>query len=234
MTAVRRALPVCMTTDPTPAAAAQIPVPRDLVQHARRHAAAVDAGLVAVAAALVVGFVATAVVSVVDRGAAVAVYAAGFAVACAAFAVVYVARVVFPVDVSDGARAGGRAFFFFAAALVLPLAVHGLLHVWQWAPFVEIAVHRDRSFGAWVRATITYVPHTHIVFAALWALRAFGGVHRPRLAVIAAASVGVTLLDCLLWNVYGLLPTAFVAATLLLVLPLLRWLEAVFSAPNEA
>lgn len=211
----------------TPAEAASIPVPRDLVVDADRRAAAVAAGLVAAGVALVVGVVAQLALRQTPAAGVVLPAAAFVAAVAGAGAAAWRWFVVVDDACAADRAARARAVFFGAVALLAPLALHGVLQVWRWAPLVEIAVGTTRSFGAWVQASLMYVPHTHVVFAGLWAVRGFLRRGKPSLRFIAAATVGVTLFDIVLWGVYGLLPTGYVAVTLLVLLPGLRWLEGV-------
>lgn len=110
---------------------------------------------------------------------------------------------------------------FVGLALCAPLTIHEVTAAPAWAPRFWSSL---REWPEWVRTTAMLTTQSHVLFAILLGVRGFRG-RGPSLPSIWIATVAVTALDCVVWSVYGLLPTAYVAVTAIPILVAVKHLE---------
>jgi hypothetical protein len=229
-----------------PAGPAQISIPDFRPSLAERTAAANDAARRWLGVSLILGaplMVLTALSG--DRSSAHAVipllWLAGAVVAFAARRLTLTSSHVGAHD-----AAISQALLFAGIALVGPLTLHGFVHPNLWAPDVWTHFGRsghDGSFASWMVASFVLTGLSHLVFAALCALRGFmsgRAAHdddeagqrapRPGLVAIGVAASAAALPAVLFSGVWGLLPVLFVAVT---SAPLLRLMLALEERRRE-
>lgn len=231
-----------------PTAPAQISIPDFSPSLAERTAAANDAAHRWLGVSLIVGAPLMVLTTLFgDRSSAHAVipllWLAG---AILAFAARRLTLTLTSPHVGAGESAVSRALLFAGIALVGPLTLHGLVHPNLWAPnvWMHFGLSRhDDSFANWMAASFVLTGLSHLVFAALCALRGFTSARvahdddeagqrgpRPGFVTIGVAASAAALPAVLFYGVWGLLPVVFVAAT---SAPLLRLLRALEARPGE-